>query len=230
MAHEAVPEKSSRDENTIIYRGPSPDEITLVEFARELGFTFKSGDDRWINLEVQRREVANDELEEIQMEFDHSRSNEHSQGSGNTPLRFELFRRVEFNSDRKRMSILIKDPEDGKIKLYVKGADSIVMDRLDKEVVAGDERAREFLDQVQDFTDVAARTGLRTLLIAMKIVDKEEFHKFFQDVNKAEEDVVNREKLLDKIYSDLESDLTLLGATAVEDRLQDEVPDTIAAF
>lgn len=64
----------------------------------------------------------------------------------------------------------------------------------------------------------------------MKIVDKEEFHKFFQDVNKAEEDVVNREKLLDKIYSDLESDLTLLGATAVEDRLQDEVPDTIAAF
>ena len=179
---------------------------------------------------MQKREVVNDELEEIQMEFDHSRSNEHSQGSGNTPLRFELFRRVEFNSDRKRMSILIKDPEDGKIKLYVKGADSIVMDRLDKEVVAGDERAREFLDQVQDFTDVAARTGLRTLLIAMKIVDKEEFHKFFQDVNEAEEDVVNREKLLDKIYSDLESDLTLLGATAVEDRLQDEVPDTIAAF
>lgn len=78
LAHEAVPEKSSRDENTIIYRGPSPDEITLVEFARELGFTFKSGDDRWINLEVQKREVANEELEEIQMEFDHSRSNEHS--------------------------------------------------------------------------------------------------------------------------------------------------------
>lgn len=44
------------------------------------------------------------------------------------------------------MSILIKDPEDGKIKLYVKGADSIVMDRLDKDTVAGDERAREFLD------------------------------------------------------------------------------------
>lgn len=45
---------------------------------------------------------------------------------------YELYRRVEFNSDRKRMSVIIKDPEDGLIKLFIKGADSIIKDRLDK--------------------------------------------------------------------------------------------------
>lgn len=73
LAHEVVPEKSSKDENQIVYRGPSPDEVTLVEFAQELGFAFTSGDDRWINLEVQQREVvANAQADEILMEFDNA--------------------------------------------------------------------------------------------------------------------------------------------------------------
>lgn len=46
---------------------------------------------------------------------------------------FELLQLIEFNSDRKRMSILVRDPTDGLLKLYVKGADSIIMDRLGKE-------------------------------------------------------------------------------------------------
>jgi magnesium-transporting ATPase (P-type) len=37
---------------------------------------------------------------------------------------------MEFSSDRKRMSILIQDKQDGKYKLYMKGADTIVFDRL----------------------------------------------------------------------------------------------------
>ena len=39
---------------------------------------------------------------------------------------------MEFNSDRKRMSILVRDPTDHKIKLFIKGADSIIKSRLDK--------------------------------------------------------------------------------------------------
>lgn len=38
---------------------------------------------------------------------------------------------MEFNSDRKRMSVLVRDPDDGLVKLYVKGADSTIVDRLD---------------------------------------------------------------------------------------------------
>jgi magnesium-transporting ATPase (P-type) len=43
---------------------------------------------------------------------------------------FDLFRRIEFNSDRKRASIIVKDPTDGLIKLYIKGADNIIDERL----------------------------------------------------------------------------------------------------
>ena len=39
---------------------------------------------------------------------------------------FEVFRKMDFNSDRKRMSVLLRDPTDGKIKLLIKGADSII--------------------------------------------------------------------------------------------------------
>jgi magnesium-transporting ATPase (P-type) len=39
---------------------------------------------------------------------------------------------MEFNSDRKRMSIILRDPTDGHIKMFTKGADSIIKDRLDE--------------------------------------------------------------------------------------------------
>lgn len=45
---------------------------------------------------------------------------------------YEVFRKMDFNSDRKRMSVLLRDPIDGKIKLLIKGADSIIKERLDK--------------------------------------------------------------------------------------------------
>lgn len=38
---------------------------------------------------------------------------------------------MEFNSDRKRMGVILKDPQDGLIKLFIKGADSIIKERLD---------------------------------------------------------------------------------------------------
>jgi len=44
---------------------------------------------------------------------------------------YEVFRKMDFNSDRKRMSVLLRDPVDGKIKLLIKGADSIIKERLD---------------------------------------------------------------------------------------------------
>ena len=45
---------------------------------------------------------------------------------------FKIYRIMEFDSDRKRMSILLRDPTDDKIKLYIKGADSIILSRIDK--------------------------------------------------------------------------------------------------
>lgn len=64
------------------------------------------------------------------------------------------------------MSILLKDPKDGKIKLYIKGADSIIKDRLDpKQIDEG------MMTDVDTFLHKASLKGLRTLLMGMKVVD-----------------------------------------------------------
>src|SRR5260370_35400032 len=44
---------------------------------------------------------------------------------------FEILNVCEFNSTRKRMSTVVRGP-DGKIKVYTKGADTVILERLSK--------------------------------------------------------------------------------------------------
>ena len=53
----------------------------------------------------------------------------------------------------------------------------------------------------------------------MKILDVKELERFHTEVELTEQTLTKKEERLEIIYSNLESDLTLLGATAVEDRL-----------
>ena len=76
---------------------------------------------------------------------------------------------MEFDSTRKRMSILVRDPRDKRYKLYVKGADSEIHKRL-KPI----DQDRNVMQAVEDFTQEASEQGLRTLYFAMKIIDDKE--------------------------------------------------------
>jgi phospholipid-translocating ATPase len=67
--------------------------------------------------------------------------------------------------------------------------------------------------------NTASKQGLRTLLMGMRIVDSQEAEQFIKKCEEAERDLKNSEAKLDTIYSDFEQNFTLLGATAVEDRL-----------
>lgn len=80
---------------------------------------------------------------------------------------------MEFNSDRKRMSILLRDPEDGLIKLYTKGADSIIKKRLDPRQID-----QKMMGEVDTFLNKASVKGLRTLLMGMRVIDEAEFKQF----------------------------------------------------
>lgn len=46
-------------------------------------------------------------------------------------LSFKLLNTLEFDSARKRMSVILKDMQSQEIKLLCKGADSIIKERLD---------------------------------------------------------------------------------------------------
>jgi Cation transport ATPase len=81
---------------------------------------------------------------------------------------FEILHTFEFNSDRKRMSVILRDPS-GQIKMYVKGADSIIKARLDPEV------PQPFLKANQRALNQFSKKGLRTLLVAMRVIEPEEY-------------------------------------------------------
>ena len=63
------------------------------------------------------------------MEFDRSLSNMRHIGKPEEQV-FQLLARMDFTSERRRMSILVRDPKDGLIKLYIKGADDVIRERL----------------------------------------------------------------------------------------------------
>lgn len=83
------------------------------------------------------------------------------------------------------------------------------------------------MGETEDFLNKASLKGLRTLLMAMKVIDESEYNDFMKKIGEAEKDIMNRDKMLAQIYDEFERGLVLLGGTAVEDRLQDNVPETI---
>ncbi|XP_042229397.1 phospholipid-transporting ATPase ID-like isoform X3 [Homarus americanus] len=132
---------------------------------------------------------------------------------------YELLCILDFNNVRKRMSVILK--KDGRIRLYCKGADSIIYERLK----SGQESLKH---HTQEHLDSFAGEGLRTLCLAYKDLEEDYFQDWKSRHHEAAISLESREEKLDAIYEEVEKDLILLGATAIEDKLQDGVPQTIA--
>ncbi|XP_041465604.1 probable phospholipid-transporting ATPase IM [Lytechinus variegatus] len=131
---------------------------------------------------------------------------------------YELLHILDFNNVRKRMSVIVKQGQ--KIKLFCKGADTVIYERLGSSSDALKDVTTEHLN---DF----ANDGLRTLCLAMKEVDEHTYYEWRKRHQEASLATVDRESKLDEVYNEIEQDLVLLGATAIEDKLQDGVPQTI---
>jgi phospholipid-translocating ATPase len=135
--------------------------------------------------------------------------------------RYTVLNTLEFNSTRKRMSAIIRMP-DGKIVLFCKGADSMIYSRL----VPGQQR--ELRGSTGEHLEMFAREGLRTLCIAEREISEQEYQEWNKDYELAANAVVGREDKLEEVSDRIEINLWLLGGTAIEDRLQDGVPDAIS--
>lgn len=128
---------------------------------------------------------------------------------------------LEFNSSRKRMSAIIRMPN-GKIILFCKGADSIIYSRLKPGEQPGLRKA------TAEHLEMFAREGLRTLCIAQRELGEEEYQEWNKEHDIAAAAIQDRDDKIEVVADAIERDLTLLGGTAIEDRLQDGVPDAIA--
>jgi len=116
----------------VLYNASSPDELALVNGAKYLGYDFKERDeDDNVIIEV-----------------------------GESEHKYKLLNVIEFNSTRKRMTVIVRDPEN-RIRVMCKGADSIILPRLRS-------KAERHVKKTESFLEGYSKEGLRTLLIAEK--------------------------------------------------------------
>ncbi|KAK9447813.1 uncharacterized protein V1518DRAFT_76704 [Limtongia smithiae] len=137
-------------------------------------------------------------------------------------IEFPVLTSLEFNSTRKRMSAIVRMPESGEIVLFCKGADSVIYSRLKKD--GQDELREQTAIDLENF----ANEGLRTLCIAQRILTEEEYRMWSREYDDAAAALENREDKIEAAADRIERELTLLGGTAIEDRLQDGVPAAIS--
>ncbi|XP_074336639.1 putative phospholipid-transporting ATPase 9 [Apium graveolens] len=196
ICHTAIPDL---DPNTgkVSYEAESPDEAAFVIAARELGFEFCKRTQTSVSL-IELDPVSHEKIERV----------------------YELLNVLEFNSSRRRMSVIIRN-EEGKLLLLCKGADSVMFERLAN-------NGREFEDETREHVNEYADAGLRTLILAYREVSAEEYEAFDTKFKEAKNLVsADRETVIDQATDLVERDLILLGATAVEDKLQQGVPECI---
>ena len=131
---------------------------------------------------------------------------------------YQILNILEFSSNRRRMSIIARYPN-GKLYVLCKGADHILLPRLKKE--RNIESSWEYLEEY-------ASSGLRTLVLGIKEISEEDYNIWNNEYIEAMEDIQNREKKVEFMFEKLETNFLLTGITAIEDKLQDDVPETIS--
>uniref|UniRef100_A0A8D3ED62 Phospholipid-transporting ATPase n=1 Tax=Scophthalmus maximus TaxID=52904 RepID=A0A8D3ED62_SCOMX len=133
--------------------------------------------------------------------------------------RFELLEVLTFDSVRRRMSVIVR-ASTGNLYLFCKGADSAIFPR----VISGK------VDEVKARVERNAVEGLRTLCVAYRPLSPEQYEEVCHLLSGAKLALQDRDKRLAEAYYLIEKDLILLGATAVEDRLQEKAADTIESL
>ncbi|KAJ1080926.1 hypothetical protein NDU88_001114 [Pleurodeles waltl] len=180
-----------KNEGELYYKAQSPDEGALVTAARNFGFVFRFRTPKTITV--------------------------HELGK---PITYQLLAILDFNNLRKRMSVIVRNPE-GKIRLYCKGADTLLFERLHPS-------NQELMNTTTDHLNEYAGEGLRTLVLAYRDLEEEYYEQWAEQLLQASTSLEGREDRLAAVYEEIERDMMLLGATAIEDKLQEGVPETIA--
>ncbi|XP_009802141.1 phospholipid-transporting ATPase 2 [Nicotiana sylvestris] len=133
-------------------------------------------------------------------------------------VQYEVLDTLEFTSDRKRMSLVVRDCQNGNIILLSKGADEAILPHAH----AG-QQTRTFAEAVEQY----AQLGLRTLCLAWRDLEEEEYHEWSLLFKEANSSLVDREWRVAEVCQRIEHGFEIIGVAAIEDRLQDGVPETI---
>ena len=189
-----------KEDGQIEYQAESPDEEALVRGAIQLGWEYKDKKTDFIEIEI---ENPNGE---------------------NLYVEYQIMATIEFSSTRKRSSVLVKEQDRPYYKVLIKGADSVIIERTASDGFKYVTSRTEVERQLNTF----AVEGLRTLVLAYRDLSEADAKAWLESWNEANTSMKDRQGMRERAASKLEKDLTIVGCTAIEDRLQDKVPQTIA--
>ena len=149
VCHTVVIEESTSDEGEklLSYNASSPDELALVNAAWYFGFCFSGRDDDNF-VYVKYTDITKPNYNPV-------------------IFKFQILNILEFSSAWKWMTVIVRTPE-WKIKVLIKGADSIIIDWLK-------EKDSPLVTKTKQYLNEFAETGLRTLLLAEKEISVEEY-------------------------------------------------------
>ena len=211
VCHSILPQYPHGEDGPCVYNASSPDEKALVLFAKNLHYFFHKA-----HVQILEADGVNQKIDGHRF-YVNIFGEEHE---------FDIYNMLEFTSKRKRMSVIVR--KEGKIKLYCKGADNVIYERLHSGYKP--EGAPVLITEWGDALDsleVFAADGLRTLVCGYKEIETEYYAEWLERLNEAKAAMQNRDILVHECYEEIEQGLTLLGATAIEDKLQDGVAETI---
>ncbi|CAL1265829.1 unnamed protein product [Larinioides sclopetarius] len=142
-------------------------------------------------------------------------------------IEFRILHVLPFDATRKRMSVILQHPITYEKILFCKGADSSIFPLLNP-ITA--QTNRNMILKTQQHLNGYSRKGLRILCMAKKVISDEEYAKWLPIEVAAELSIHDKEQNLFQSACIIEQNLELLGATGIEDKLQDGVPETIHAL
>ncbi|OAY73026.1 Phospholipid-transporting ATPase 1 [Ananas comosus] len=189
-----VIETSDPSRRLIDYQGESPDEQALVYAAAAYGFVLVERTSGHIVIDV----------------------------LGNRQ-RFDVLGLHEFDSDRKRMSVIIGCP-DKTVKLFVKGADSSMFGVINRSI------SSDVIHATKTHLHNYSSLGLRTLVVGVRELNQKDFEEWQLAYERASTALVGRGGLLKAVAASIETNLEILGASGIEDRLQQGVPEAIESL
>ncbi|CAB4268768.1 unnamed protein product [Prunus armeniaca] len=189
-----VIDTSDPNEKLVDYQGESPDEQALVYAAAAYGFMLIERTSGHIVIDIQGERQ-----------------------------RFSVLGLHEFDSDRKRMSVILGCP-DKTFKVFVKGADTTMFSVIDRRLNLDIIRATEA--HIHAYSSL----GLRTLVVGMRELSASEFEQWHSSFEAASTALIGRAALLRKVAGNIENNLIILGASGIEDKLQLGVPEAIESI
>lgn len=247
---------SSAASSDVTYQASSPDEIALVTWTEQIGLALVARDLNLITLQM-RPAFSGEKQPQPPQQQAADASSQHESSSINTvvtalsldsktdgalaspssssssssggsesneslatatehnQMRFHILQMFPFTSESKRMGIIVKDAKSGEITFYMKGADVVMATIV------------QYNDWLNEESGNMAREGLRTLVVAKKMLTEDQYNDFEMRYNAARLSLTDRIAKVAAVIESLERDMELLCLTGVEDRLQDRVRPTL---